>query len=96
MNMHVIEFAAVVNFVNILLLLSLVYIYVRNFLSIKATFCIGLMIFVVLFLLENLLSLYFHLMHAHVYSPDAAQFSLVLNLLQTLGFGALVYVTWKP
>ena len=94
--MHVIEFASVVNIVNILLLLSLIYVYVKNFLSIKATFCMGLMIFAVLFLLENILALYFQLIHAHDYSMDTANFSLVLNLIQTLGFSALVYVTWKP
>lgn len=94
--MHVIEFASMVNIVNILLLLSIIYIYVKNFLSIKTTFCMGLMIFAILFLLENILSLYFHMIHSSVYSADAAHFSLILDLLETLGFSALVYVTWKP
>ena len=94
--MHVIEIASLVNVVNILLLLSLIYFYVKNYLSIKATFCMGLMIFAMLFLVENVIALYFQMFHGMCYSTDAAQFSLILNILQTFGFSALVYVTWKP
>ena len=94
--MHTIELATLVNIVNIAILLSLIYVYIKNFLSIKATFCMGLMIFAVLFLIQNLVAAYFQFFHTQCYSPDTGQFSLILNLIQMFGFSVLAYVTWKP
>lgn len=94
--METIDLASIVSFLNIILLLMLSFIYVRNYRTIKSKFCLGLMIFALLFLIQNLIAFYFQITMMYYYSKEVANIAFVLNALEALGFVALLYITWKP
>ncbi len=94
--MEVIDIAVIINVLNVLLLSALLYTYGKNYFSVKAKFCLGLILFAGLFMIQNLIAIYFELFQSHCYSQDTAQFSLILNIIQTFGFTSLLYITWNP
>src|SRR3989344_2310967 len=55
--------------VNIAILLAVLYVYVQNYIAMKARFTLGLILFAVLLLLENSLSLYFNYTMMKMFSP---------------------------
>ena len=81
--------------ISTLLLLGLLYVYYKNLKKIKSKFTIGLFIFAILFLLQNLVSLYFYLTMMQYYSPQVEIHVFILTLLQTLGFLVLLKITWE-
>lgn len=89
------EWVVVLEALNVLLLFSLLFVYVQNYRAMKNTFSLGLIFFVVLLLMQNLLAVYFHLAMVEFYSMEAMGHALVLSGAQTLGLGALVFVTWR-
>ncbi len=94
--MEVIDFATALTILNVLLLLILTSVYLKNCKKIKCSFSFGLVFFALFFLLHNLLAIYFHVSMIEYYSKDIAQYELLLNVIQALGLGTLVYVTLKP
>lgn len=81
--------------VNAVLLLSILYVYVRNLFRSRTVFTIGLSLFAGLFLLQNLVSLYFFLTMTP-YFVDAVELHVfILTLLQTLAFAIFNWITWK-
>lgn len=95
MVMQTIDVATIVSALNVVFLLSLIYIYASNYLKLKSNFGLGLLLFAVLLLLQNLAALYFQLMMIMYYSSAVAGFALVLNSLESLGLACLVYISWK-
>ena len=93
--METIELCSIFSVFNVILLLSLIYIYVSNYLKLKSTFALGLILFAVLLILHNLAALYFQLMMVMYYTEQVAGFAMVLNALETLGLVCLVYISWK-
>ena len=92
MLMNVITILTVI---STLLLLGLLYVYSKNLKRIKSKFTIGLFIFAVLFLLQNLVSLYFYLTMMEYYAPQVETHVFIFTLLQTIGFGILLKITWE-
>ena len=86
----------VVSILNALMLFILLYVYIRNYKAIKSKFSLGLILFGLLFLIQNLVAIYFQTAMVDYYSKEVADFALILNILEALGFAALLYVTWKP
>ncbi|MBI5355357.1 MAG: hypothetical protein HZB68_02770 [Candidatus Aenigmarchaeota archaeon] len=80
--------------VNIAILLAVLYVYVQNYIAMKARFTLGLILFAFLLLLENSLSLYFNYTMMKMFSPVETEL-LYIKTLQTLALGFLAYVTWK-
>ncbi len=80
--------------VNIIILLAVLYVYVQNYRAMKAPFMLGLTIFALLLLAENVLSLYFNYTMMKMFSPVENEL-LYIKTLQTLALGFLAYVTWK-
>ena len=78
-----------------LILLGLLYVYYKNLKSIKSKFTIGLFIFAVLFLLQNLVSLYFYLTMMQYYSPQVEFHVIIFSLLQAIAFLILLIITWE-
>jgi hypothetical protein len=93
--METIDFATVLTSLNVLLLLSLIYVYVSNYVKLRSRFALGLLLFALLLLLQNLAALYFQLMMIMYYTNEVAGFALVLNALEALGLACLVYISWK-
>ena len=81
-------------FLSTLLLLGLLYVYYRNLKSAKSKFTIGLFIFAALFLIQNLVSLYYFITMMGYYAPEVEMHVFILTLLQTFGFGILLKITW--
>ena len=82
------------NFISILLLFGLLYVYYKNLKNIKSKFTVGLFIFASLFLLQNIVALYYHLTMMEYYAPNLEKYECFFTLLQTIGFAVLLKITW--
>ena len=78
-----------------MLLGGLLHIYIRNLKKIKSNFTIGLLIFAVLFLVQNLVSLYYYLTMMDYYVPEVEAHVFILTLLQTIAFFILLRITME-
>jgi len=80
---------------NIILLLALSYIYGRNWLKLKTSFTSGLLLFTILFLLQNLTSFYFYITMTPYFVEMVGLHVFILTLLQTIAFLVLDIISWK-
>lgn len=87
--------AIIFEIINSILLVSLLYVYIKNYREVKMDFTLGLIIFAGFLLLQNLAALYFHLSMIDYYSKDVIFQATVLNVVQTVALVVLNYVTWK-
>ena len=93
--------SAVVAFINIGLLLALLYTYTQNYRVLKSYFTLGLMIFALLFIGLNLaiVGLWFFLFTniaiAELFVDQAMTYVLLINLAQLIGLATLVRITYK-
>ena len=85
----------ILTIISTLSLIGLAYIYIKNFMVIKSKFTIGLLIFALLFLLQNLVSLYFYLTRMEFYSAEAVIHVFILSLFQAIAFLILLKITWE-
>ncbi len=81
--------------VSTLILAALLHIYIKNLRKIKSSFTIGLLIFAVLFLIQNLVSLYYFITMMDYYSPEVEIHIFILTLLQAISFAVLLKITWE-
>lgn len=89
--------AAALAGVNILLLVGLGAIWLRNYWTFRTTLVLGLVAFVVVLLLQNVAALYFFFSMEMLYVADPGIHTVVLVLrgLETVALVILAYVTWK-
>ena len=85
----------VITTVSTIFLLGLLYVYSKNLKKIKSKFTIGLLIFALLFLIQNLISLYYYITMMKYYAPEVEVHVFILTLLQTIGFAILLKITWE-
>ena len=81
--------------ISTLLLLGLLYTYYKNLKKIKSNFTVGLFIFALLFLIQNLVSLYYFITMMKYYAPEVETHVFILTLLQAIGFAILLKITWE-
>ena len=81
--------------ISTLILAALLHVYIKNLRKIKSSFTIGLMIFAILFLLQNIVSLYFYLTMMDYYVPAVELHVFIFTLLPTIGFAILLKLTWE-
>ncbi len=93
--MGMLDLATVVTAINILLLVSLSYVYFSNYLRLRSKFALGLSFFSGMFLLQNLFALYCQLVMVEYYSPEVTEIVLVLNTLEAVGLEVLAYISWR-
>ncbi len=86
---------------NVAMLLALVWIWGRNVTAFRSKHSLGLAVFGVVLLAQNVLSLYFYLFHpvlagwfATDMPPLAWQANIVVHVLQTVALVFLLWVTW--
>lgn len=79
---------------NIVLLLGLLTVWVRNYRTVAGSILLGLIVFGVLLLAENAVALYFY-STAPAMPPLAVEFMMTLQVLETVGIAALFYTTWQ-
>ena len=93
--------AAVFAIVNVALVFLLLGLYYQSWRRLRSTFTISLMIFAVFFLVQNLVIIVFwYALYGLVPAAEgivvaAAPYLVVINLMQTVGLGNLVRVTWS-
>ena len=85
--------SALFSFVNVILLIGLIWVYGNGFRRIRAEFTAGLLFFVGLFLVQNLLALYSYLTMFMYYAPDVGGFVLAYTIVQTAGLCVLLWVS---
>ena len=79
---------------NVVLTAVLVLIYMKNFKKIGSKFTIGLSIFALAFLIQNIASIYFYKAVLIGYN-GLTTFQMAVSGLQLVGLALLLYVTWK-
>ena len=70
------------------------YVYIRNFARIKTPYTIGMLIFIVLFLIQNSVAFYYYLTMMPLYAMGSGSFAFIFTSLQTLAFIILNWITW--
>ncbi len=79
--------------VNMIILLALLYPGFRNFFKTRSATSVSLLLFTLLFLVQNAVAVYFHLTVG--YTP-AVEFEVAtLTIIQVAGFGTLLWATYK-
>lgn len=81
--------------ISTLILAVLMHVYIKNLSKIKSSFTIGLLIFAALFLVQNIISLYFYITMMDYYVPEVELHVFIFTLLQTIGFAVLLKLTWE-
>ena len=94
--MQDVGWSVIITVLSAVILVTLLVIYVSNYRKIKSSFCTGLIIFALLLLTQNVAAIYFQIGMSHQCSYETAQPFLILNFLEAVGLGALLYVTWRP
>ena len=95
MDSMLMKFITILTVISSLLLIGLLYVYSKNLKKIKSNFTVGLFIFALLFLFQNLISLYFYLTMMDYYVPQVETHVFILALLQAIGFAILLKITWE-
>lgn len=87
--------------INVILLLGLGYVWVRNYLQFRSKHTLGLAVFAMLLLAENALALYYYLVDPTLSAWFATEVPAIawrammfLHVLETLALLFLVWVTW--
>lgn len=86
---------------NVVLLLALTVVWARNYRSHGAQHTLGLLLFAVILLGQNVLALYLYSLHptfhewVYYSAPVAKQGTMTLNVLQFFGLSFLAWITWK-
>ena len=95
------DVARVAHALNVLLLVGLGYVWVRNYLEFRSKHTLGLLLFSVFLLVENAFALYIYMIDGTLAQwfasavPDIAwQGLMMLPLFEALGIGFLLWVTW--
>lgn len=94
--------AIIVGIANICLLIALLYVYLKNYRKLKTKFTMGLLVFVSLLLLQNVVSTSFLVLNIvlgmghHGFDIDRPQFPLSsINIIQLIALSILLYITWE-
>ena len=95
MESMIMNATTIITAVSTIFLLGLLYVYYKNLKNAKSKFTIGLFIFPLLFLAQNLVSLYFYITMMKYYSPEVEVHVFILTLLQAVGFLILLIITWE-
>ncbi len=94
--MVMIDWAIAITVITALILASLLFIYVNNYKRIRSHFCSGLIIFAVLLLIQNVYAIHVQTTMTPQCSTELAGAILIINLLEGVGLGALLFITLKP
>jgi|APHM01.1.fsa_nt_gi hypothetical protein len=89
--------AGVAAVINVLLLVVLVRIWGRNYLRLRSKHAIGLSVFGVLLLLENLLAFYYYVLDpqvAQLLQSAAPVAGRAMSFVQVLELAALLFLAW--
>ena len=85
-----------ISFVNVIILLLLLAVYSKNLRHIRSKYNIGLLVFSLLFLVENIITIHLGIFTWPVIL-DAIVMShiVIINLVELIGLSVLLYITWE-
>jgi multisubunit Na+/H+ antiporter MnhB subunit len=86
--------AALVGAVNIILLLVLLSVYISSYRKLKSSFSLGLVLFAVLLIMQNVLFIFFLLGREGFHGPGMGTPVLSLNIIELGALIVLVKTTW--
>ncbi|MBS3101779.1 hypothetical protein J4204_06665 [Candidatus Woesearchaeota archaeon] len=95
MESFIMNATTVLTGISTIFLLGLLYVYYKNLKQAKSKFTIGLFLFALLFLAQNLVSLYYYITMMEYYAPEVEVHVFILTLLQAIGFMILLKITWE-
>jgi hypothetical protein len=81
--------------INVLLVAALAYVYGKNAVKMPSSFTVGLLLFALLFLIHNVVALYYGLTMMPLYEESVEGYVRIFTILQTLAFAILNWVTWR-
>ena len=81
--------------INIFLLAWIFIIQAKNVKLIKSPFPIGLLLFVFIFLIQNLFAFYFYVTMMPLFVDGLDVPVLIITILETIAFGVYLYLTHK-
>lgn len=84
---------AIVASANIAILIGLLFIYVRIYKSSRAKFTIGLMLFVSLLMLHNIIAVYGYFMMEPLYAETLIPYFLAIHIAELAGLSVLLRIT---
>ena len=85
--------SAIIGLANIGILIALLIIYLRIYKNIKATFTIGLIFFVCLLMLHNIIAVYAYFAMQQLYSVGLLPYFLGIHIAELAGLSVLFRVT---
>lgn len=91
----ILDAARVAAALNVGLLVVLAGIWVRNLRVIRSRYTLGSLVFTAFLLAESVLAVYYYNFAAISLSAPAVRAMMYLQLLETAGIAALVYVFWE-
>jgi hypothetical protein len=95
--MHIIGYISLaVNVINVAILLLLLSVYAKNYRDIRSKYNLGLMIFSVIFLVENIVIIHLGLFAWPLLLSEAViVHMIIIDIIELVGFLMLLYITWK-
>jgi hypothetical protein len=87
--------AAALSFVNVLLLVGLVFIYGISLRQIKAQFTVGLLFFAAILLVQNLIALYSYVAMFMYFASGAGPLVLGITAAETVGLAVLLWMSLR-
>ena len=85
----------VLTVINIVFLLALFFVYGKNWLSLKSAFTSGLVLFTLIFLIQNITSVYFYLANTPYFVDMVSMHVFILTVLQTCAFCVMNIISWR-
>jgi hypothetical protein len=81
--------------VSVALLIVLSFIYGRNLRRVRSPFALGLLMFALLFLVENVVAIFSYMdLWGQGFGPEVALPMLYLNLAEVAAFSVLAVISW--
>lgn len=80
-------------FANIAILIALLFLYVRVYRSSKAKFTIGLILFVILLMLHNIIAVYGYFMMEPLYAEALIPYFFAIHIAELAGLSVLLRIT---
>ena len=94
--MHEIHYLSLgINTINVIILGLLLYVYTKNYRHIKSKYNMGLVVFSLLFIIENIISIHLGIFSWPYFEMDIITHIVIINVIQLLGLATLLYITWK-
>jgi hypothetical protein len=85
-----------INIINIVILIILLYIFSKNYRHIKSNYNLGLIIFSLIFIVENLTILHLGIFEwPSVIENVILLHMIIVDFIELLGLITLLYITWK-